>query len=331
MTSSSLFDVTIVVGNQHVQYTNTNEPDAPTIRRGYYNGGVKAIERDGSNVTITPEFRDKTYTAEYSGYIEGYQNQSVPVYVDVTENKIDDITYIGNFNIEHCNLIQNEIQCNLSSLFSYTYLEELDFIITCNHTLTYDELNNRKPFDITLQPDGSNMIINADVRDMWYRIDVEAIDINFGCNNTQFSMIIHEQPPVTITDNLYISNLTNITCNILLTDYTNNRLTDISLVFSYNPSKTPNVGYYNGGLNAITTLADSIILEPEYRDDYYYIDTDVHVTGYQSQSRRTRIHVHEQDIMQLTNEISLIEFSGLSNNEKRVEGPNTVLLFILLL
>ena len=281
----------------------------PELRKAYYNNESNALYRIDNEILIVPEYRNKDYSALYWVYVDGYIDQGVHVELNVNETSIDDIVYTGPVGIiENCNLTDNEILCNMRQFYNYEYLDQLNF------RLSYQPDNVKigsKPYSIDLVDGESNLRVIANVRDMVYNISIEAYDPNFYCNNDSFEMLIHEEPPLKISD-IHVSNLTNLRCNIVVSDSIVKMLPDPNIVYNYTISYT-NTGYYNKLENVITDSVGNIEINPEYRDKYYYVDVDVHLEGYDTQGERLRLNIQEEEIMALTNDISTIVVNDLSN------------------
>ena len=261
----------------------------PSLRDGYYNG-LGALNLDGSNLIINPEYRNKTYTVQNEIYVEGYENQKVELTFNIEECNIPAIEFIGN-EIVKSNLVQDVVSCNLRDYFGYPYVDKLVF---SSNILTPLE-TGRHDYNVLIE-DNSNLRIEADVRDMIYEIEIKALDPNFMESNEELNIRIQEEKPLEFNEVIFsINHLTDISQIVDLSSKISvNNLPSFNLAYTSNfPSLRD--GYYNG-LGALNLDGSNLIINPEYRNKTYTVQNEIYVEGYENQKVELTFNIEECNI-----------------------------------
>ena len=297
----------------NILFSNVYDPlIGDDLRDGYYNGGLEAIEsfNDG-RVVIVPEYRGRGYESVYWGYIDGYKDQGVRVVLDVEESNIPDIVYTGSTGLESCNMIDGSIECNMRLLYEYPYLDQLVFSVSCNPSV---ELDGRKPFDISLEDD-SNLKVVADVRDMFYTVSVRAYDNSFGCNNDSFSVVIHEEPPLTVINSVIDLELESWSYVIGSDNewVKESIVSNVNLLFNKEFSSS-NIYIGEVSSNGLDVLVgrkkgieaydaeidgSNIVFHGDFRDDTYTIDVGCYLENYDGQIETVRFQITESNVPEI--------------------------------
>lgn len=305
--------------NNLPQYNLKYTSNFPELRLGYYNGELDALEVQESNLIINPEYRNETYIAKTEVYVEGYYEQRIELTFNIEECNIPSIIFIPNDNLSKSNLIKEIETYDLRDYFSnYPYVDKL--IFTSNILTPLEE--GRHNYNVNIENE-SNLIIEADVRDQYYEIEIMAYDINFNGSNEEMKVKIQEEKPLYYkydSNSLYYNDLEETSINIEFTSYFTNI---VSGTFGYNININCNLRQtFGDNKDAIEINNDILTINPDYRNETYIVKIDTYIIGYENQSIPFVLNIEECNVISFELLSPSIELISLTRDNYTIDLRN---------
>lgn len=293
------------IPNERLKY----ECNIPNVREAYYIN-EKIIEILNDNLIINPEYRNTNYEIPLTIYIDGYEDQSISTVFNISELNIPPIVFLPNDNLSKSNLIKEIETYDLRNYFNdYPFVEEL--IFTSNILTPLEE--GRNNYNVNIDNE-LNLIIELDVRDQYYEIEIIAYDIKFNGSNEEMKIRIQEEKPLEIISNIEFKELTNENIIYNLNDIIKDNIDEETFYIICNISLDEILfnGIYNNKEVPIEINESNLLIYPEYRNVMYTNRIEVWKKGYENQRENIYVMIEE-------NKIENIElYSNIINIDKYI-------------
>jgi hypothetical protein len=279
-------------------------------------GNKDVVEIIDDILTINVDYRNEEYIITVNTFLVDYETQGKDFIIIVEECNVVPFESLRP-NIESIHLTTGEYIVDLREKFSiYQFINFVDFY----YSVEEEPTNGRKPLNISII-DTSNLLIDGDLRDMNYRVNILGIHESYDSSNINFYIDVNEDPPVSIIYN--INNTANEYVKRIYLEKESGWLQIDGIdwieecnVWSYNELFINNAPECNLSISFSTTLGDitgihkiknayevideNLYIHQDFRGKEYTVLMTFTMEGYESQKLYLQFYVDEYNLPTLT-------------------------------